>query len=170
MLPAYSKILYATDLSHAAYRALKHAAALADKFGADVTVMHILPDSLEMFSEGAGMDLADHFGEEAAHFINEGDVDRAVQAMHKRLEDMMSEDFTHPATGAHLANARVKVVCGEPAERILEEARSGGYDLIVMGTHGHGALLNMVLGSVAKETIRKSPVPVFVVPLPREGE
>jgi nucleotide-binding universal stress UspA family protein len=83
---------------------------------------------------------------------------------------MMSENFVHPETGAHLANARVKVVCGDPADQILAEAGAGKYDLIVMGTHGHGGLLDLVLGSVAKETIRKSTVPVMVVPLPGEDE
>jgi nucleotide-binding universal stress UspA family protein len=170
MLPAYTKILYATDLSPAALSALKHAASLADRYNADVTVLHILPDSLELLSEGAGADLAELFGEEAAHFINKGDVERAMQAMHVRLESLLKEDFTHPQTGAHLANARAKVVCGEAAERILEESRSGGYDLIVMGTHGHGVLLDMVIGSVAKETIRRSRIPVLVVPLPRASQ
>ncbi|MEF2230952.1 MAG: universal stress protein [Pseudodesulfovibrio sp.] len=170
MLPVYAKILYATDLSPAARLALGHAASLADRFDADVTVLHILPDSLELFSEGAGTDLAETFGEEAAHFISKGDVDQAMKAIHDRLESMMKEDFTHPQTGALLANARAKVVCGEAVERILEESRAGGYDLIVMGTHGHGVLLDMVLGSVAKETIRKSRIPVLVVPLPHNGD
>ena len=170
MLPVYDKILYATDLSPAARLALTHAASLADKYGADVTVLHILPDSLEQFSEGAGTDLAETFGEEAAHFINKGDVDQAMKAIHERLEGMLKENFTHPQTGAHLANARTRIVCGEAADRILEESRAGDYDLIVMGTHGHGVLLDMVLGSVAKETIRKSQIPVLVVPLPRDGE
>lgn len=165
MLPVYSKILYATDLSRAARQALVHAVSVADRFDAEVTVMHILPDSLELFSEEAGIDLAEHFGEEAAHYINRGDVDQAMKAVHERLEKITSEDYIHPETGGHLMNAQIKVVCGEPADRILEEARSGGYDLIVMGTHGHGGLLEIVLGSVAKEVVKKSQLPVLVVPL-----
>lgn len=170
MLPVYTKILYATDLSPAARFALKHAASLADRFDAEVTVLHILPDSLELLSEGAGMDLAESFGEEAAHFINKGDVDQAMKAIHDRLESITKEEFTHPQTGAHLANAQIKVVCGDAVDRILEAVRSGGHDLIVMGTHGHGGLLDMVLGSVAKGTIGKSRIPVLVVPLPNDEE
>ncbi len=169
MLPVYSKILYATDLSPAARKALGHAAALADGFNADVTVLHVLPDNLELFSEEAGIDLADAFGEEAARWIGKGEGERATAAIHERLHDMVNEDFIHPQTGAHLEGADIKVACGDPGERILKEAREGAYDLIVMGAHGRGALMDMVLGSTARETIKKSPVPVFVVPLPADG-
>lgn len=170
MLPDYTKILYATDLSPAARHALGHAVSLADRYDADVTVLHVLPDSLEHFSEGAGIDLAEHFGEEAAHYIDKGEVDQAIKAIHERLATIMNEDFIHPGTGPHLANARIKVVCGDPVDRILAETRRGKYDLIVMGTHGHGGLMGVVLGSVARETLKKSPVPVFVAPLPDNGE
>ena len=166
MLPVYKNILYATDLSPASRQALKHAAALADRFDADVTVLHILPDSLEQFSQEAGMDLATHLGEEAAHFISRGEMDQALKAVHKRLNTILTEDFTHPETGAHLINAGIKVVCGEPFEQILGEAKKGGHDLIVMGTHGLGGLLGMMLGSVAKKIVAHSTVPVLVVPLP----
>lgn len=169
MLPAYKKLLYATDLSPAARRALRHAAALADRFDSDVTVLHILPDSLELYSERAGMDLAEHFGEKAAHWLDKGEVDQAMHAMHERVEAMLHEDFVHPRTNAHLDRTDIKVVCGDPAERIVQETRDGNFDLIVMGTHGHGGFLDMVMGSVARETIKKSHVPVLVVPLPESG-
>jgi nucleotide-binding universal stress UspA family protein len=170
MLPSYKKILYATDISPAARQALGHAAALADRFDADVTALHVLPDSLELLSENAGMDLAEHFGEEAVHWIGRGELDQAMRAMHQRLETMLNEDYVHPQTGAHMVNAVVKVVSGDPAEQILSEAAQGGHDLIVMGTHGMGGLLGMVFGSVARETIKNSPVPVMVVPLSGDAE
>lgn len=76
MLPEYRNILYATDLSQGARQALGHAAAMADRFDADLTVLHVLPDSLELFSEEAGMDLAAHFGEEAAYWLDKGSAAR----------------------------------------------------------------------------------------------
>ena len=55
-----------------------------------------------------------------------------------------------------------KVVVGEPAESIVMQAKSGKADLIVMGTHGRGALKQLLVGSVALKVIATSPVPVVV--------
>ena len=168
MLPQYQKILYATDLSATARQALRHVAAFEERFDADVTVLHVLPDPLELFSEQAGMDLEQAFGEDGAHWINQGEYINAGKAMRQRLEALAAEDFSSERSARHFAEAEVKIVCGDPAEQILQEAQKGGYELVVMGTHGHGRLLGMVLGSVAQQTIRSSRIPVLVVPLPDE--
>ena len=169
MLPQYRSILYATDLSEGARQALNHAAAVADRFDADLTVLHVLPDSLEQYSEETGMDLAAHFGEEAAYWLDRGEREQAARAIHHRLEGMLRERFAHPNTGAHLANAEIRVVSGEPAKSILDQAGQSGFDLVVMGTRGHGGLLGLVLGSVARQVVTHSGVPVLVVPLPEEA-
>lgn len=170
MLPQYRSILYATDLSEGARQALNHAAAVADRFDGDLTVLHVLPDSLEQYSEEAGMDLAAHFGEEAAYWLDKGERGQAAEAIHRRLEGMVRERFAHPNTGVHLANAEIRVVSGEPAGSILDQSGQGDFDLVVMGTRGHGGLLGLVLGSVARQVITHSSVPVLVVPLPGEPD
>jgi nucleotide-binding universal stress UspA family protein len=50
---------------------------------------------------------------------------------------------------------------GEPADEIVRRADAGAFDLIVMGTHGHTALANLVLGSVASKVLARSKVPVL---------
>jgi nucleotide-binding universal stress UspA family protein len=50
---------------------------------------------------------------------------------------------------------------GDPAHEIASHAGSHGYDLIVMGTHGHTALGNLVMGSVATKVLASSKVPVL---------
>jgi nucleotide-binding universal stress UspA family protein len=50
---------------------------------------------------------------------------------------------------------------GDPSDELVRVAAAGGYDLLVMGTHGHGALANLVLGSVATKVLAKSKVPVL---------
>jgi len=52
---------------------------------------------------------------------------------------------------------------GPLAETIAEVAESGGYDLIVMGSHGHGSLANLVMGSVATQVLKASAVAVLLV-------
>ena len=53
---------------------------------------------------------------------------------------------------------------GPTVQTILEQAEKLGADLIVMGSHGRGKLFDLVVGSVSAGVIRKSSVPVLVVP------
>lgn len=55
------------------------------------------------------------------------------------------------------------VISGDPAEQVLNTARSFDIDLIVMGTHGRRSLSRLVLGSVAERVVRESPTPVLTV-------
>jgi nucleotide-binding universal stress UspA family protein len=55
-----------------------------------------------------------------------------------------------------------KVVVAEPAVAILKQAKADKADLIVMGSHGRGALKSLFVGSVAMKVIATSPVPVVV--------
>jgi nucleotide-binding universal stress UspA family protein len=50
---------------------------------------------------------------------------------------------------------------GDPADEIVRTASEGLFDLVVMGTHGHTALANLVLGSVATKVLARSKVPVL---------
>ena len=62
------------------------------------------------------------------------------------------------------ASARLLERDGEPASEILATARAVASDLIVMGTHGRTGLQRLLLGSVAERVIRRSSVPVLIVP------
>jgi nucleotide-binding universal stress UspA family protein len=59
-------------------------------------------------------------------------------------------------------DAGVEVAVGRPAESILEFARGAGTDFIAMTTHGRRGMDRLVLGSVAEEVLRRSPVPLLV--------
>ena len=52
---------------------------------------------------------------------------------------------------------------GNAAQCIARFAEKGGYDLVVMGSHGHGALGSWILGSVASRVLAESKVPVLIV-------
>ena len=57
----------------------------------------------------------------------------------------------------------VETRIGDPAHEIVDYANAGGFDLIVMGTHGHTALANIVLGSTATKVLAMSKVPVLLL-------
>jgi nucleotide-binding universal stress UspA family protein len=65
----------------------------------------------------------------------------------------------------------IKVSLHEPtgavAEEILNQADELNADLIVMGTHGHGAMYNLLVGSATKGVLKHSTRPVLLVPAPR---
>lgn len=52
---------------------------------------------------------------------------------------------------------------GHPAENVAAMAREGKYDMVVMGSHGHGAFGNLVLGSVATKVLAMCTTPVLLV-------
>lgn len=56
---------------------------------------------------------------------------------------------------------------GDPAERIVDYAVEGGYDLIAMSTHGRSGVARILMGSTTEKVLHSSPVPVLVARSPR---
>ncbi len=52
---------------------------------------------------------------------------------------------------------------GQPAEVVADAANKGGYDLLILGSHGHGTLANLVLGSVATKVVASCSTPVLLI-------
>jgi len=52
---------------------------------------------------------------------------------------------------------------GDPADEIAKRGESGQFDMIAMGTHGHTALANLVMGSVAAGVLARSRLPVLLL-------
>ena len=67
-----------------------------------------------------------------------------------------------------LATENIMVKIGDPAEQIVRSANDGSYDMVIMGTHGHSRLDDMMLGSVARDVVHNSTVPVLTVRLTDE--
>ena len=59
----------------------------------------------------------------------------------------------------------VRVAQGDPAQVILEEARKLGADLLVVGSHSHGAAQDIPLGRTAARLLQLSETPVYLVPM-----
>ena len=142
-------VLCPVDFSEFSRHAFGRAVAVARGYGADVTVLHVLPvpsavPALPYGPEGPGP-----FGFEA--------VDRA-RALAELSQFLRAE---HSAgVPVHYETAESPAVHKE----ILQQTSRISADLVVMGTHGRSGFDHLLLGSVAEKTLRTSRVPVLVVP------
>ncbi|THE64309.1 universal stress protein [Salinadaptatus halalkaliphilus] len=66
-------------------------------------------------------------------------------------------------TTEHEREVATEIGVGKPERRIVELARDERYDTIVIGSHGRTDISRVLLGSVAEQVVRESPVPVVVI-------
>lgn len=137
------KILLAVDGSEIGQAAVKHLVALGKELAKqpDVILLYVDPPLLRAVALELGSD-----GVERYHAENGDYALKKARAALKRARIPFTE----------------KVLVGEPAETIVKQAKAGKADLVVMGTHGRGALKRLLVGSVALKVIATSPVPVVV--------
>jgi universal stress protein A len=143
------RILVPTDFSDHSHNALRYGVALAEKFGAELHLLHVIQD-LAVYqpdSVTVGPPMAPPVAALTA---------AARVALQKLIEDHRLEDF----------HARADVLEGPPVEAIVDYAYEHNIDLIVIATHGRGWLAHFLLGSVAEKVVRKAPCPVMAVHLP----
>ncbi len=157
MIPEYKKILYATDLTPNAARAFRHAVSLARRYDGRIHIAHVVPNT-----EAAVVNyVATVMGEDRLGELERERGDEIRQKIRDRLARFTREELAdHPEDADRVAE--IHVVHGSPAVQILELAEDLDADLIVMGSHGQGALRHVFLGSVAERVLRKSRRPVLV--------
>ena len=63
----------------------------------------------------------------------------------------------------HGIDAKSQWKVGPAGESIAKLAKSGKFDLVIMGSHGHGSIINLVMGSVATKVLANCVVPVLLV-------
>jgi len=77
---------------------------------------------------------------------------------HSQLEELTAE------LSSDTIDVTPVLVPGSTVDTLLDEARRLGVGLLVVGSHGHGAAYDLVVGGFSSKIIKKSPVPVLVVP------
>jgi nucleotide-binding universal stress UspA family protein len=145
-MPAFHRILCGTDFSATSLEALDLALSLARDTGAEVHVVHVVPDPLTQpwMVEGAGMD----FGE--LRQVWASDAERVLEHLvsDRRLEGRVT----------------AAVLMGTPANELLQYVGDHACDLVVVGSHGHGLVRRFLLGSVADRVFKSAACAVLVVP------
>ena len=139
------QVLVPTDFSETSEEALGYARGLADAFKATLHVLHVIPDP---YSQSWSMEAT---GVAIPELLKTWEQDAR-----KRLDQLKTDDI----------ETEVVTQIGHPFVQIVRYARDHDIDLIVMGTHGRGAIGHMLLGSVAEKVVRKAPCPVLTVRQP----
>jgi len=135
-------ILCPVDFSNASQGAIRYAVAIAEHFGAKLTLVTVTDPLL---NEAAALRTSPSWlPERAEHEL-------------RRFFDL--------ATG-HRGSVEValRVVTGKPAPAILEEAEAGGADLIVMSSRGNSGARKFFFGATTERVLRETTIPVLVTP------
>ena len=161
MIPQIKKILYATDLSKNSAYAYQYAVNLAEKYDAEIVILHVIepiPPMVKHYVKG----FVDEINwEEKIKYEQEV----AVDGIKKRLEEFCKKESQDAPQCLALVST-ILVRPGHPVEEILKAADEGQCNIIVLGTHGKGFLKHTFLGSVARSVLDRARKPVFIIPLP----
>jgi nucleotide-binding universal stress UspA family protein len=137
-MSCYRNILVAVDGSRDAEAALNHAVALARDQRARLTLVTVAPLTSQAVGVGAG----------AAP-----DLHDAHQKIIRKAADSLPGDV----------GVTTRIERGDPAEAILRLTAGDEFDLVVLGSHGHGRVHRALIGSVSEKVLRASRVPVLLM-------
>lgn len=164
MLPVVTNILYPTDLSENATFACNYAVYLAKLTGAKVHILHVS----EKLSSDAVIAIESYMMSSEARKNSLKDRMKRSKAVIEKKINAYWEQQTPEVRALKDRIASVEVCEGYPAETILKRIQKRQCDLVVMGAHEKG-MIHTFLGSVTKSVLRRSHVPVLVVPLPADA-
>jgi nucleotide-binding universal stress UspA family protein len=137
------RILVAVDGSDASLKAARMAADVALRFGAKLTLCHVVPKLL-LPPDVYGLTIAE--------------VEKEHRAYADRLLETAVATLDEPGV-----DITTTVLYGSPAEAIAEAGAATDVGMIVVGSRGHGSVARVFLGSVSDRLVHISTKPVLVV-------
>ena len=164
----YKTVLFTSNLSAASRVVFKHALMLANRFGARLILLHVMeryPCNYESY-------MINLFGEDKLQQILRNNTEEAKQALvgkvtPKQMARTALSEFAKEneaeAGNYDIPPSQIVVKEGDVVEVILEQAAEKLCDLIVMGA-SEGLLSSSSVGSNIKSVLKKSKVPVLIVP------
>ena len=146
------RILFPSDFSLCSAGPADYALALCEQFGADLHLLHVTHDwagKVPEFGMGLAVPALAEQAPERRRVAEEHAIAQLAALVPGGWQDR------HEVT--------IVVMEGQPFLEIIRYARTHEIDLIVIGTHGRGALAHALLGSVAERVVRQAPCPVLTV-------
>ncbi len=138
-------ILVATDFSEPSANALAYGRDLARAYNATLHVLHVTENIMTRYAPEVGFAVPDM----------QRDLDRAAR---RELDRLVSEDDIRD-----LRVVPALETAANAAAAIVAYAQAQAIDLIIVGTHGRGAMKQLIMGSVAERVVRTAPCPVLAV-------
>lgn len=138
-------ILVATDFGEPSAVALAYGRDLARSYGATLHVLHVVEDVMMRYSPEVGFAIPDL----------QRDLEQAAT---RDLAALITDDDRKTLTVVPVVQTSFNVPVG-----VIEYARNHPIDLIVVGTHGRGAVKQLLMGSAAERIVRTAPCPVLTV-------
>ena len=138
-------ILAPVDFSERAALAVEHAKAMAERFGAKVTLAHVVPPSPYEYAA---------FDEGFYAATNWPTLEAVREPVSQRMDALAEKS----GLGAEFEKV---IVRGDPAAEIAAMVEERNIDLVVMPTHGYGAFRRFMLGSVTAKVLHDVKVPVL---------
>jgi nucleotide-binding universal stress UspA family protein len=144
-------ILVPVDFSDVTLKVVKAAVYLAKPFQSHITLMHVewTEPAPEIIDFGAGPNLV------PPPVRDEPEITEAKKKKLAELEELV--------TSVGLTSTTIELQ-GPPVEQILAQAETGRVDLIVIGSHHHGALYHLIEGGVTEGILSRTRCPVLIVP------
>ncbi len=142
----FEKILFPTDFSDVAKKALSFVKQLRTAGAEEVTVMHVLDQS--------SLDTLSAIRSVPDYLTIEKDLEARASEEMKFIENELKEVGYKVTT---------RIEKGFPIREILRIADEGNFSVIVIGSHGKSNIQEMLLGSVSEKVVRKAKNPVLVV-------
>jgi nucleotide-binding universal stress UspA family protein len=146
----YVRILAGVDGSSQGDHALRHAAALAKAYGAELRIVHVVYMGWLPLAPELALD-----------------VERLAKARRAEGETLLASAVELAQAAGVTAQASLvetATPAQHPAAALVEEATSWSADVMVLGARGRSRLEHLLLGSVADGVARRSTIPVLLVP------
>ena len=148
------KILVALDGSESADRALDFALDLAEKYSADVVLLSVVqPLIVPMISYPTA-------GVPPVPPVAMGTYPKGLKVSYEKV---LSEALKKAKKIKPKVKVSTKLVEGRPSDRIVETAKEGNFDIIVIGSRGLGGIKEFFLGSISDRVADEATCPVLIV-------
>ena len=150
-----TKVLIALDYDPTAQKVANAGYAMAKSMNAEVTLLHVMSDPVYFSSvENAPITgMKDSLGVDPLTF----DADNRLKEVSQHCLDPIKR---------HLRDNSIETVLeeGDFADTILMKAKGIGIDILVIDSHSHRWLENIILGSVTEKVLHHSTIPLFIIP------
>lgn len=177
MITKFTKILFPTDLSEHARYSFQYAASVAAYCKASLVIIHVMGDDTPQNTRNM---LSVFLGSEKMRELEEKHDENAKSAKDILIGKRQEASIVRDAMGIFYEELKtdllhhdvpadeILVKKGDPVTEILAAIKKYGCDLIVMGHGKYNVLADAVIGSTTKSILKKSRIPVLIIPAPRK--